>query len=47
MIGLVGKSFIPVNFHEYLIAHLPGARFTDMTEPIDCLKAIKSEEEIA
>jgi len=46
VIGLVGKSFIPVNFHEYLVTHLPGARFADMTEPIDHLKAIKSEEEI-
>jgi len=46
VIGLVGNSFIPVNFHEYLIKHLPGARFVDMTEPIDHLKAIKSEEEI-
>ena len=47
VIGLVGKSFIPVNFYEYLTRHLPGATFTDMTEPIDWLKAIKSEEEIA
>lgn len=46
VIGLVGKSFLPVNFHEYLTNHLPGARFTDMTEPIDHLKSIKSEEEI-
>jgi len=46
VIGLVGRSFIPVNFHEYLVAQLPGARFTDMTEPIDRLKAIKSGEEI-
>ena len=45
-IGLVGRSSIPVNFHEYLVKHLPGAKFTDMTEPIDHLKAIKSDEEI-
>jgi Xaa-Pro aminopeptidase len=46
VVGLVGKSAIPVNFYEYLVKHLPGATFTDMTEPIDYLKAIKSAEEI-
>ncbi|MDB9822577.1 Xaa-Pro peptidase family protein [Deltaproteobacteria bacterium] len=46
VIGLVGKSFIPINFYEYLIKHLPGARFIDMTDQVDNLKAIKSEEEI-
>ncbi len=47
VIGLVGRSFIPVNFYEYLVESLPGARFIDMTEQIDHLKAVKSEEEIA
>jgi Xaa-Pro aminopeptidase len=46
VIGLVGKSFIPVNFYEYLVKHLPQTRFIDMTEQIDHLKTIKSEEEI-
>jgi Xaa-Pro aminopeptidase len=46
VIGLVGKSFIPMNFAEYLTKHLPGATFTDMTEQIDWLKAFKSAEEI-
>jgi Xaa-Pro aminopeptidase len=46
VIGLVGKSFIPMNFYEYLVKHLPGATFTDMTEPIDQFKAFKSAEEI-
>jgi Xaa-Pro aminopeptidase len=46
VIGLVGPSFIPMNFYAYLTKHLPGATFTDMTEPIDWLKAIKSDEEI-
>lgn len=46
VIGLVGKSFIPVNFFEYHSKHLPQATFADMTEPIDRLKAIKSDEEI-
>ncbi len=45
-IGLVGKSFIPINFYEYLVKHLSGAKFVDMTEQIDHLKAIKSKEEI-
>ena len=46
LIGLVGKSMIPMNFYEYLTKHLPGATFTDMTEQIDWLKAYKSAEEI-
>ena len=46
-IGLVGRSFIPVTFYEYLRKHLPGYTFVDMTDPIDQLKAIKSPEEIA
>jgi Xaa-Pro aminopeptidase len=47
VIGLIGKSLFPVNFCEYLVKHLPQARFIDLTDPIDALKAIKSEEEIA
>ena len=47
VIGLVGRSFIPINFYEYLVESLPGARFIDMTEQIDHLKAVKSKEEIA
>jgi Xaa-Pro aminopeptidase len=45
-IGLVGRSFIPITFYEYLRKHLPGHRFVDMTDPIDQIKAIKSPEEI-
>ena len=45
-IGLVGRSFIPMTFYEYLRKHLPGYRFLDMTDPIDQIKAIKSPEEI-
>jgi Xaa-Pro aminopeptidase len=45
-IGLVGPSFIPMNFHRYLVDHLPGAQFVDMTEEIDQIKAVKSEEEL-
>jgi len=47
VIGLVGRSFIPMNFYEYLAESLAGARFIDMTEQIDHLKAVKSKEEIA
>jgi len=46
VIGLIGRSFIPINFYEHLVKHLPGAKFVDMTEQIDPLKAIKSDEEI-
>jgi len=46
VIGLVGKSFIPLNFYEHLAKQLSGAKFIDMTEQIDHVKAIKSEEEI-
>ena len=45
-IGIVGKSFFHVPFYEYVTAHLPGATFVDVTDPIDHLKAIKSPEEI-
>jgi Xaa-Pro aminopeptidase len=45
-IGLVGKSYIPVNFFEYLDKHLTGVRFVDATEQIDRIKVIKSREEI-
>ena len=45
-IGLVGRSFIPVTFYEYLRKHLPGYKFIDATDHIDQLKVIKSAEEI-
>lgn len=45
-IGLVGRSYFPVNFCEYLWQHLPGSNFIDATDEIDQIKAIKSEEEI-
>ena len=45
-IGLVGRSFIPIAFYEYLRKHLPGYRFVDATEHIDRLKVIKSPEEL-
>ena len=47
LIGLVGKSFIPVSFIEHLQKHLPDLKFVDVTELIDEIKVIKSPEEIA
>lgn len=44
-IGLVGRSFIPISFYEYLTKYLHGARFVDMTDEVDQIKAIKSPEE--
>ena len=45
-IGLVGRSFIPVNFFQYLEKHLSGATFIDATEQIDQIKVIKSPAEM-
>ena len=45
-IGLVGRSFIPITFYEYLKKHLPGYKFADATDSVDHLKVIKSPEEI-
>jgi len=45
-IGLVGPSYIPMNFYEYLTKHLPGSNFVNATEEIDRIKVIKSAEEI-
>lgn len=45
-IGLVGKSYIPVNFFQYLDQHLSGVKFVDATEQVDHIKVIKSPEEI-
>lgn len=45
-IGWVGRSFIPITFSEHLGKHLIGSKFVDMTDQIDQIKAIKSQEEI-
>ncbi len=45
-IGLVGRSFIPINFYEVLSKQLSGATFIDATEQMDQIKVIKSREEI-
>lgn len=45
-IGLVGKSYIPMNFFEYVSKNLSGATFVDVTEDVDRIKVIKSAEEL-
>ncbi len=45
-VGLVGRSYIPITFYEYLRKHLVGTRFIDATEAVDQMKVIKSPEEI-
>jgi len=45
-IGLVGRSYIPITFYEYLRKHLVGSKFVEATDQIDQIKVIKSEEEI-
>jgi Xaa-Pro aminopeptidase len=42
----LGKSYIPMNFFDYLNRHLAGAKFVDVTDEIDQVKVIKSPEEI-
>ena len=39
-IGLVGKSYIPKNFFQYLEKYLTGVKFVDATEEIDQIKVI-------
>jgi Xaa-Pro aminopeptidase len=45
-IGLVGRSYIPITFYEYLRKHLVGSKFVDATDQVDQIKVIKSSEEI-
>jgi len=45
-IGFVGPGHIPAPFHDYLKDYLTAARFTDATDLVDNIKAVKSEEEI-
>ena len=46
-IGIVGKGTMSAAFYEHLTKGLPGASFIDFTDPVDGIKAIKSDEEIA
>jgi len=45
-IGLIALGHIPAAMYNYLTTNLPGATFTDATDMVDNIKAIKSEEEI-
>ena len=45
-IGLVGTSFISAAFYNYVTQHLTTAKFSDATDLVDHIKAIKSPEEI-
>lgn len=45
-IGLAGGGAMPFAFVARLRAALPAASFSDVTEPLDAIKAIKSPEEI-
>jgi Xaa-Pro aminopeptidase len=45
-IGFVGTSFISAAFYNYMTKHLTSAKFTDATDMVDNIKAIKSDEEI-
>jgi Xaa-Pro aminopeptidase len=45
-IGLVGKGLMSLSFYEYVSSRLDGAEFTDATDLVDNIKAVKSEEEL-
>jgi Xaa-Pro aminopeptidase len=45
-VGIVGMSFISATFYEYLKKKLPNVKFVEVTDFIDGLKAVKSEEEL-
>jgi Xaa-Pro aminopeptidase len=45
-IGILGKGTMSAAFYEYLLKHLPEAKFVDASGLVDPIKAIKSEEEI-
>jgi len=46
-IGLVGLGFMSATFYRYVSDHLSSTEFEDVTDEIDTIKAIKSDEEIA
>lgn len=45
-IGFVALGHIPAPFHDYIQTHLTSATFTDATDLVDTIKAVKSDEEI-
>jgi Xaa-Pro aminopeptidase len=46
-IGWVGLGFLSAAFYKYVTEHLPTAKFEDVTDMVDRLKALKSDEEIS
>ncbi len=46
VVGWVGPGHISAPFYNYLVTHLTEATFTDATDLVDNIKAIKSQEEI-
>lgn len=46
-IGFLGLGQIPASFHDFMVKNLRAATFTDATDTVDHIKAIKSDEEIA
>ena len=45
-IGFVALGHIPAAFHDFIKTNLPSAKFTDATDLVDGIKAVKSDEEI-
>ena len=45
-IGFVALGHIPAAFHDFMKTNLTAAKFTDATDLVDDIKAIKSDEEI-
>jgi Xaa-Pro aminopeptidase len=45
-IGLAGMGFMSAAFYNYITGHLAAAEFEDITDEVDMIKAIKSDEEI-
>jgi Xaa-Pro aminopeptidase len=46
-IGLYGLGYMTAAFHNYLTTHLGSAVFSDATDLVDGIKAIKSDEELS
>ena len=47
VVGLVGRTSIPITFYEHLVKELPGHAFVDVTDDIDRVMVPKSLEEQA
>jgi Xaa-Pro aminopeptidase len=45
-VGLVGLGAMQAAFYKYLTENLPNVQFVEFTDPIDQLKAVKSEDEL-